>query len=716
MLRFEALKNTLLKNTEKEKEYRRNSDQWEEKVFNNDRMKQYLKPDIYKQITNAIKKKQKVSREVANAIADGMKAWAIKEGAFHFTHWFQPLNGNTAEKHDSFMEHFWDRTKPIETLSGMQLVQQESDASSFPNGGLRNTFEARGYTAWDPSSPAFIFENILCIPSVFLAYTGESLDFKIPLARSILVIENASRDVLSLFDQNAKGATPSLGWEQEFFLVDSALANARPDILSTGRTLIGNESAKGQQLDDHYFGSIPTRALNYLRHVEHEATLLGIPIKTFHNEVAPNQFEFAHSFERVDLSVDHNTLFMSMMRKIAEKHNLKVLLHEKPFKGVNGSGKHNNWSLLTEDGENLLVPGENPTKNLKFLTFFINIIKGIADNNDVLRSSVTGAGNDHRLGASEAPPAIMSVFIGKKMLEVISKLDELNEEDKSEDIRFELLNYMPDIKIDNTDRNRTSPFAFTGNKFEFRAVGSSVNCGNAMMTLNTIVANQLIKFYKDVKADTSEKNIEDKILSILKSYIPDVLKIVFEGDGYGKEWELEAEKRGLSNLKNTPEALKVKVSEKYFNLFNELKVLSATEIKSRYEIEMEEYEKKLEIEGKVLCDIARNHVVSAAVLYQNTLIENVKGLKEIFHEDFENLGSSQIQLIKEISEHVEKINNLTQKLIGNGKSETGLIGKKKYEEIIKTFEQIRFHCDSLEMIVHDEFWNLVKYRELLFTI
>lgn len=695
-------------------------------VFNDKAMQQFLTPDAYKAVKSAIELGTKIDRKIADYVAMGMKEWALSKGVTHYTHWFQPLTGTTAEKHDAFFETSFDGSDPVEKFGGSQLVQQEPDASSFPNGGIRNTFEARGYTAWDPTSPAFIFGSTLCIPTVFVSYTGEALDNKTPLLRALHAIDNAATEVAKYFDKNVKKVTPTLGWEQEYFLVDAALANSRPDILATGRTLLGHTSSKGQQLDDHYFGSIPTRVLQYMRELEYECMLLGIPVKTRHNEVAPGQFELAPIFEETNLAVDHNSLLMDVMQKVAERHDFKVLFHEKPFKGVNGSGKHNNWSLATDTGINLLSPGKTPMSNLQFLTFFINTIKAVHDYEELLRASIASASNDHRLGANEAPPAIISVFIGQQLTKVLAELEgvtkgKLSPEEKT-DLKLNVVGKLPDVLLDNTDRNRTSPFAFTGNKFEFRAVGSSANCAVSMTTLNSIVAKQLIDFKNEVDALVDKKGLkkDEAIFNILREYIKQTKNILFEGDGYSEAWEKEAKKRGLSNHKTTPKALKAKVSKEAVKLFEELGVMNHVEVEARYEIELEEYTKKIQIEGRVLGDIARNHVIPTAIKYQNTLIENVKGLKEIFGKDFEKIAKEQIGLIKEISEHIEGININIDAMIEERKKANNLDSAEKMADaycnnVKPYFEIIRDHSDKLELLVDDEMWTLTKYRELLFV-
>ena len=725
-IRFEALKEAANRKPVKVEEIGLKSEIFGSNVFNNKAMRKFLTPESYKAVQSAVEHGTKIDRKLADYIALGMKEWALSKGVTHYTHWFQPLTGATAEKHDAFFETFHDGSDPVEKFGGDQLVQQEPDASSFPNGGIRNTFEARGYTAWDPTSPAFIYGTTLCIPTVFVSYTGEALDYKTPLLRALQAIDEAAINVAKYFDKGVKKITPTLGWEQEYFLIDKALANSRPDILLTGRTLLGHTSAKGQQLDDHYFGSIPTRALNYMRDLENECMLLGIPVKTRHNEVAPNQFELAPIFEEINLAVDHNSLLMDVMQKIAERHDLKVLFHEKPFKGVNGSGKHNNWSLATDTGINLLSPGKTPMSNLQFLTFFINTIKAVHKYEDLLRACVATAGNDHRLGANEAPPAITSIFIGQQLTKVLLDLEgvskgKLSPEEKT-DLKLNVVGKIPDVLLDNTDRNRTSPFAFTGNKFEFRAVGSSANCANAMTTLNSIVAKQLKDFKIEVDALIDENGLkkDEAIFNVLREYIKQTKTILFEGDGYSEAWEVEAKKRGLSNYKTTPEALKAKVSKAALDLYSELNVMNRVEVEARYEIELEEYTKKIQIESRVLGDISRNHVVPTAIRYQNTLIENVKGLKEIFGKDFEQIAKEQISLIKEISNHIESINTKVEEMTEARKKANAVISAElmaeMYCENVKPYlNSIRVHCDKLELLVDDEVWTLTKYRELLFT-
>jgi glutamine synthetase len=724
-IRFQALKETLNRKEIEVKEPKRRSEIFGKNVFNKVAMRQHLTKQAYTSVVDAMNKGTKISREVADHISTGMKEWSIQNGATHYTHWFQPLTGATAEKHDAFFELEMDG-EVLEKFGGGQLVQQEPDASSFPNGGIRNTFEARGYTAWDPTSPAFIMGTTLCIPTVFVAYTGEALDYKTPLLRSLQSIDQAATDVCKYFDKNVNKVMATLGWEQEYFLIDSALADSRPDLQLAGRTLLGHASAKGQQLDDHYFGSIPSRVMNFMRDMETECMLLGIPVKTRHNEVAPNQFELAPIFEEANLAVDHNSLLMDVMRKVASRHFFKVLFHEKPFAGVNGSGKHNNWSLATNTGVNLLSPSSTPMKNLQFLTFFVNTIKAVHDHEELLRATIASASNDHRLGANEAPPAIISVFIGSQLTSVLDELEKvtdgkLSPQEKT-DLKLNVVGKIPEVILDNTDRNRTSPFAFTGNKFELRAVGSTANCANPMTVLNAIVAKQLIDFKAEVDALIKDKKLkkDEAIFNVLREYIKESKKIRFEGDGYGDAWAQEAKKRGLSNHKTTPTALKAKISEKSLRLFEELNVMSRIESEARYEIEIEDYAMRIQIEGRLLGDIARNHVIPTAIKYQNTLITNVKGLKDIYGDDFKKLAKEQMILIEQISEHLEKINKgITEMTEARKKANnTGDAVETAHlycDEVKPYFDVIRYHCDKLEVLVDDEIWPLTKYRELLFT-
>ncbi|MGK0453303.1 MAG: glutamine synthetase [Paraglaciecola sp.] len=723
-IRFSALQETLNRKPLKVIETEKRSVLFGKNVFNKHAMQQYLTRAAYQSVMNAIGKGIKIDRKIADQVAVSMKDWSISKGATHYTHWFQPLTGATAEKHDAFFESI-NGSLAMEKFDGEQLVQQEPDASSFPNGGIRNTFEARGYTAWDPTSPAFIYETTLCIPTIFVAYTGEALDNKTPLLRALQAIDTHATAVCKYFDKNASKVNATLGWEQEYFLIDTALALSRPDILMTGRTLLGHSSAKGQQLDDHYFGSIPARAMSFMQELEQECMLLGIPLKTRHNEVAPNQFELAPIFEEANLAVDHNSLLMDVMEKVARRHHFKVLFHEKPFAGINGSGKHNNWSLATANEVNLLSPGKTPMKNLQFLTFFINTIKAVYEYEELLIASIASASNDLRLGANEAPPAIISVFIGTQLSAVLDELEnvtkgKLSPQEKT-DLKLNIIGKIPEILLDNTDRNRTSAFAFTGNKFEFRAVGSWSNCAKPMTVLNTIVAKQLKEFKIEVDALVDDKNLkkDEAIFNVLREYIKDSKKIRFEGDGYGESWEKEAKKRGLSNHKTTPEAVRVKISKKNVALFEEMEVMNKVELQARYEIDLEEYTKRIQIESRVLGDIARNHVVPTAIIYQNTLLENTKNLKEIFGDEYKNIAKEQIEFIMVISKHITEINALTFKMIDERRKANKLSGLKAAEyycnKVKPFFEEIRYHCDKLETLVDDNLWPLTKYRELLFT-
>lgn len=723
-IRFTALNET---NNRKPKEIipvKRRSEIFRMNVFDEQKMKDFLDKSAYQAVQAAVEKGKKIDRTIANQIASGMKNWAISKGATHYTHWFQPLTGATAEKHDSFFELTPDG-EVLDKFSGSQLVQQEPDASSFPNGGVRNTFEARGYTAWDPTSPAFIYGTALCIPTVFVSYTGEALDFKTPLLRSLQALDKAATDVSKYFHRDVNKVIATLGWEQEYFLVDAALYKSRPDLVMTGRTLMGHSPARGQQLDDHYFGSIPERVMSYMRELEIESLKLGIPVKTRHNEVAPNQFELAPIFEEANLAVDHNSLLMDIMTKIAKKHDFEVLMHEKPFAGINGSGKHNNWSMMTNTGINLLSPGKTPMKNLEFLVFFINTIKAVNDYEELLRSSIASAENDHRLGANEAPPAIISVFIGTQLTNVLQQLKQvskgkLSPKEKT-DLKLNVVGKIPEILLDNTDRNRTSPFAFTGNRFEFRAVGSSANTGNPMTVLNMIVAKQLKEFKKEVDALIAKKklNKDEAIFNVLREYIKHSERILFEGDGYGKAWEKEAKKRGLSNLKTTPEALKAMVSKKSKTVFQEMSVLSERELEAKYEVQLEQYVMKILIEAGVLSDLSMNHVVPAATKYQQELINVVKGLKEIYGANYKKMAKEQLTSLDELSIHLQKVVELVRSLRKKiEKIESENLEKKAHllaYEIKPDFDRIKEHNDALEMMIDDELWPLTKYREMLFT-
>jgi glutamine synthetase len=693
-------------------------------VFHSEVMREYLPSETYKSINEAVNAGARLDRKVADQVATAMKDWALSKGATHYTHWFQPLTGTTAEKHDAFIKPIGPG-RAIERFDGDMLIQQEPDASSFPNGGIRNTFEARGYTAWDPSSPAFIMGKTLCIPTIFISYTGESLDYKTPLLRALHCIDKAAVDVCQYFDKNVNKVVATLGWEQEYFLVDQALFNARPDLMLTGRALFGHAPAKGQQLEDHYFGSIPERVNAFMREFEMESLRLGIPVTTRHNEVAPNQFECAPIFEECNLANDHNLLLMDLMEKIARKHDFRVLLHEKPFAGVNGSGKHNNWSLSTNTGVNLLAPGKNPKSNLQFLTFFVNTIMAIHENADLLRASIASAGNDHRLGANEAPPAIISAFIGSSLTAVLDDLEKnikagkMTPQDKTE-LKLNI-GKIPQILLDNTDRNRTSPFAFTGNKFEFRAVGSSANCASAMIVINTIVASQLIKFKKavDVRMDKGEGK-DEAILKELQVLIKASKKIRFEGNGYGDAWVKEAEKRGLSNRKDTPRALKAYHEKAIENLFNTMGVLSPRELEARREIEFEGYVLKIQIESRLMGDLVNNNFIPAVLEYQNKLIQNIQGLVALFGEkEGKAMAKAQLGILKEVNTHLNAMKASSEKMLAERKKANAIEDVEKkalaYCDNVKIhFDEIRYHADKLELIVEDELWPLPKFRELLF--
>jgi glutamine synthetase len=695
-------------------------------VFTLKTAREFLSDEAFKSLGSSIKAGQKIDRAIANQIASGIRAWAETKGVTHFTHWFQPLTGTTAEKHDSFFTIKSDGT-PIEQFEGDSLIQQEPDASSFPSGGLRATFEARGYTAWDPSSPAFIMEigngKTLCIPTIFVSYTGESLDYKAPLLKALEALNKAAVDVCNYFDKNVSRVTPTLGWEQEYFVVDEALFNARPDLLMTGRTVYGHNSAKNQQLEDHYFGSIPERVYAYIRDFETECYKLGIPLRTRHNEVAPAQFECAPIFEEVSVAVDHNSLLMDIMDRVARRHKLRVLLHEKPFAGINGSGKHNNWSMATDTGVNLLAPGRTPKTNLMFLTFFVNTIKAVHDYADVLRASIASAPNDHRLGANEAPPAIISVFIGQYLTRVLNEIKErvggkFDEQDESM-LKIDIHKSIPELLLDNTDRNRTSPFAFTGNKFEFRAVGSSANCANPMTVLNTIMAQTLRQFKDDVDGliEKGEKK-EIAIMHVIREYIVASEKVLFEGDGYSQAWEKEAEKRGLPNVKTTPLSLDAMVTDKAKQLFESNGIYSHEELEARHEIELEKYIKKVQIESRIMGELATSHILPPAIRYQNLLSNNIKGLKEVGLS--ESAYSNQKQILDKISEHINKASDFVEKMIEARKTCNAMTNTRTkaiaYQSQVKDafFDEIRYHIDKLEILVDDNEWYLPKYRELLF--
>ncbi len=723
-LRFSSIKESNNRNRIAIEEKGRRSELFGINVFNEDKMLQFLTREAFDRVKGAIYSGSKIDRKIADQVAEGMKAWAITMGATHYTHWFQPLTGATAEKHDAFFDLLPDG-KALEKFGGGQLVQQEPDASSFPHGGIRNTFEARGYTAWDPTSPAFIYGSTLCIPTIFVSYTGEALDNKAPLLRALSAVDEAATAVAKYFDKNVSKVNATLGWEQEYFLIDKALAYSRPDILLTGRTLVGNSAAKGQQLDDHYFGVIPSRVLSFMSDLEKECTKLGIPVKTRHNEVAPNQFELAPVFEEANLAVDHNLLLMDVMEKIADKHSFKVLFHEKPFAGINGSGKHNNWSLATDTGVNLLSPGSTPMKNLQFLTFFINTIKAVDTYEELLRSSIASASNDHRLGANEAPPAIFSIFIGKQLSDVLDELEgvshgKLSPEEKTE-LKLNVVGKIPEILLDNTDRNRTSPFAFTGNKFEMRGVGSKSNCAKPMTILNTIVAKQLIAFKKEVDALIDKKSLkkDEAVFNILREYIKTSKKIRFEGDGYSEEWEKEAKRRKLSNNKSTPQALQILTSKESLALLKSMNVMSEVEVRARQEVELEAYILHLQIEGRMYNEIVYNYLIPAAITYQNKLIKNVMGLKDIYGAAHKSFTEGQLSIIENIAENISALKKKTDAMTEARKSANVLtdVNKKAFaycDNVRPYFEEIRTHCDKLERLVDDQLWPLTKYRELLF--
>ncbi len=704
------------------------TDYYGSNTFNDEVMRSLLSPEAYTKITNAIEDGKKIDREAADEVAAAMKSWALSKGATHYTHWFQPLTGTTAEKHDAFFD-ITNKGKAMEKFKGSALVQQEPDASSFPNGGIRSTFEARGYTAWDPSSPAFIMENTagtatLCIPSVFVSYTGEALDYKTPLLKSGELIDKAATKVMNeYFSREVSKVTATLGAEQEYFLVDEALYNARPDLLMSGRTVFGHSPAKGQQLEDHYFGSIPSRVNAFMVDFEIEALKLGMPVRTRHNEVAPAQFEVAPTYEEANLACDHNALLMDLMNKVASKHKMRVLFHEKPFAGINGSGKHNNWALATDTGINLLGPSSKPKENLRFLTFFVNTIKAVHDYADLLRASIATAGNEHRLGANEAPPAIVSIFIGSEMTRVLNDLENLSEMndiklEKGDNVYLRLgINKIPALLLDNTDRNRTSPFAFTGNKFEFRAVGSSANSATPMTILNTIVANQLFKFREEVDVHI-EKGVKKElaIVEVLKGYVTQSKKILFEGNGYSEDWVKEAESRGLSNLKTTPDALAKYLDKSVIDLFLKYGVFTEVEMHARYEIEMENYIKKIQIESRVIGDLAINHIMSTSLKYQTLLVDNVRGQKEIGIDP--QYFAPTVEIIKKISIYTSKINNLVEEMTEARKEANNIEDLVERARLYSTkvkdyFEEIRYCVDKLELIVDDDEWPLPKYRELL---
>ncbi len=724
--RFKALEKTLdrkIVNYEMPKS--KPSEYFGEMTFNMSAMKEYLTAEAFGKVKSAIEEGLKIDRKVADQIAASMKAWATSKGATHYTHWFHPLTGSTAEKHDAFINPEGEG-KAIENFRGNELVQQEPDASSFPHGGIRNTFEARGYTAWDPTSPAFILGTTLCIPTIFVSYTGEALDYKTPLLKSSSALDDAATAVCKMFDEKVNKVYATLGWEQEYFLVDTALHTARPDLVLTGRTLFGHSSAKDQQLSDHYFGVIPERVKEFMKEYEIEAHRLGIPVKTRHNEVAPNQFEVAPVYEEVNLAVDHNQLIMHIIETVAKKHNFIALFHEKPYANVNGSGKHNNYSLATNTGRNLFTPGKNSKENLQFIAYMVNMIKAVNDHEALLRSSISSSGNDHRLGGHEAPPAVISVFIGSQLTRMLDKIEASTTPEGMSDDILEDLNInvpkIPEIMLDNTDRNRTSPFAFTGNKFEFRAVGSNANCAKPMISLNTILTDQLVTFKKDMDELMAKGvSFEESLFQIIKGYITDSKRIRFEGNNYSEEWLAEAEERGLSNIKTTPLTLNTYIDEKIVDMFERNNVMTRRELEARRLIRLEKYTKRIQIESRVLGDMATNHIIPIAIRYQNTLIENVRGLKEILDlQTYGKVSKNELDIITHISHHISEIKKnvdfmINERKVAN-KIEDELDMAVAYDTKVRPLlDVIRRHVDKLELLVDDELWPLPKYRELLFV-
>ncbi len=693
-------------------------------VFNREKMFKYLPSKVYEKLVDAMDNGATLDRSIADAVAVGMKQWASELGATHYTHWFQPLTEGTAEKHDAFVEHD-GKGGMMEEFSGKLLVQQEPDASSFPNGGIRNTFEARGYSAWDPSSPVFVVDDTLCIPTVFIAYTGESLDYKAPLLKALRAVNKAAVDVCHYFDPNVKKVSAYLGWEQEYFLVDEGLYAARPDLLLTGRTLMGHEASKNQQLEDHYFGAIPTRVAAFMKDLEIQALELGIPVKTRHNEVAPNQFELAPIFEECNLAVDHNMLIMSLMRKVARTHGFRVLLHEKPFKGVNGSGKHNNWSLGTDTGVLLMAPGKTPEENLRFITFIVNTLMAVYRHNGLLKASIMSATNAHRLGANEAPPAIISSFLGTQLSKVLDHMEESSTDDLialggKHGMKLDIPQ-IPELLIDNTDRNRTSPFAFTGNRFEFRAVGSEANCASAMIALNTAVAEQLVEFKQ--KVDELIEKGEPKVsalIQVIREYIKASKPIRFDGNGYSEEWKAEAARRGLDCETSCPVIFDQYLTPASVKMFESQGVMTQKELEARNEVKWETYTKKIQIEARVLGDLVMNHVVPVAIEYQSKLIDNVYKMKGLFPaEEAEKLSAENVAIIRKISEHTSYIKEHVDTMIEARKVANKIVDEREkavayHDTIAPMLEQIRYHIDKLELIVDDQMWTLPKYRELLF--
>ena len=701
----------------------RPSDYFGQNVFNRAKMFKYLTEKAYERITDCIDNGAPLDRETADAVAAGMKKWAIEMGATHYTHWFHPLTEGTAEKHDAFVEHD-GKGGMVEEFSGKLLIQQEPDASSFPNGGIRNTFEARGYSAWDPSSPAFIVGDTLCIPNVFIAYTGESLDYKAPLLKALEAVNKAAVDVCHYFNPDVKKVYAYLGWEQEYFLVDEGLYAARPDLLLTGRTLMGHESSKNQQLEDHYFGAIPTRVMEFMKDLEIESLKLGIPLKTRHNEVAPNQFELAPIFEECNLANDHNLLVMALMRKISRKHGFRVLLHEKPFKGVNGSGKHNNWSLGTDTGILLMAPGKTPEENLRFITFIVNVLMAVYRHNGLLKASISSATNAHRLGANEAPPAIISSFLGTQLSQVLEHLEKSEPEDLmlagKQGMKLDIAR-IPELLIDNTDRNRTSPFAFTGNRFEFRAVGSEANCASAMLALNAAVAEQLKTFKTEVDAKIADgKEAFAAILEVLRKDIKECKAIHFDGNGYSDEWKAEAARRGLDCETSVPVIFDNYLKESSVRMFESTGVMTRKELEARNEVKWETYTKKIQIEARVLGDLAMNHIIPTATRYQTSLIDNVYKMKDLFPADKASvLSSRNLEIIEDIANRTNFIKEKVDEMVKARKVANKIESEREkaiayHDKIVPMLEAIRYHIDKLELVVDDQIWTLPKYRELLF--
>ena len=723
-LRFRVVESAFLKKpAHVEVPAERPSEYFGKYVFNKEKMFKYLSEPVYRKLIDVIDNGSPLDRSIADAVAEGMKKWATEMHVTHYTHWFAPLTEGTAEKHDSFVEHD-GKGGMIEEFSGKLLVQQEPDASSFPNGGIRNTFEARGYSAWDPSSPAFIVDDTLCIPTIFIAYTGESLDYKAPLLKALRAVNKAATDVCHYFDSEVKKVITYLGWEQEYFLVDEGLYAARPDLLLTGRTLMGHDSAKNQQLEDHYFGAIPTRVAAFMKELEIEALKLGIPVKTRHNEVAPNQFELAPIYEECNLANDHNMLIMSLMRKIARNHGFRVLLHEKPFKGVNGSGKHNNWSLGTDTGVLLMAPGKTPADNLRFVTFVVNTLMAVYRHNGLIKASISSATNAHRLGANEAPPAIISSFLGKQLSDLLTHIEESDQDalilSGKQGMKLDIPQ-IPELMIDNTDRNRTSPFAFTGNRFEFRAVGSEANCGSAMIALNTAVAEQLTEFKQEVDSRIAKGEEQTSaILSVIRKYIKICKPIHFDGNGYSDEWKAEAARRGLDCETSVPLIFDNYLSESSVAMFEKTGVMTRKELEARNEVKWETYTKKIQIEARVLGDLAMNHIVPVATKYQSELIDNVFKMRQLFAADkAEELCGKNLELIEEISKHTAFIKEHVDSMIEARKVANKITSEREkaiayHDTVVPALDEIRYHIDKLELIVDDQMWTLPKYRELLF--